>query len=219
MGFTIEELAKLRPFAYHSSGEENFDAIIRHRRLRSASAILNGAGHDDLLSNRRPSSVTLEVNGETVVIRDNRPLRPASVKLLGGWSLSDWFRELNSRVFLWPGTEEGPIDRGRSHFERYASEGAVFTIRVPTLSLVAANPGRDLWVTRCNSGSARHHGGKPVPRGPSTFQPTHAAGFRPSQVVELSYIAEAKLPPDAQWSKLLSGPWAAMGVNSSQERT
>ena len=211
MGFTVAQLAKLRPIAYHSSGQENFDAILRHRKLRSASTILGGTGYEHLLTSRRQSSVALHVNGETVVIRDNRPLRPASVKLLGGWSLSDLLLELNSRVFLWPGTQRGPIDRGQAHFQRYASEGSVFILRVPTLSLVAANHGRDLWVTRCNSGSARHHGGKPVPRGASTFQLPQTAGFRPSQVVEFSYIAEAILPQDTQWSKSLSGPWAEIG--------
>jgi hypothetical protein len=155
--------------------------------------------------------VTLQVNRETVVIRDNRPLRPASIQLLGGWSLSDLLQELNSRVFLWPGTEMGPIRRGRSHFERYAAEGSVFSIRVPTLSLVAANHNRDIWVTRCNSGSARHHGGQPVPRGPSTFQVPENAPFRPSQVIEISYVGEARLPPDAQWSESLAGPWRNMG--------
>ena len=210
MGFTIKDLTRLRPFAYHTSGQENFNAIRRRSELRSASDILEGTGHDDLLTNRRKSSVTLQVNGETVVIRDNRPLRPASVRLLGGWSLSDLLKELNSRVFLWPGSENGPIRRGRSHFERYEAEGPVFTIRVPLPSLLAANHDRDLWVTRCNSGSARHHGGQPVPRGPSTFQLPEEATFRASEVIELSYVGGARLPTDAHWSESLAGPWRVM---------
>ena len=210
MGFSIQILAKLRPFAFHSSGQENFDAIRRHGKLRSTATILEGTDHGRLITNRRKSSVTLEVDGETVVIRDNRPLRPGSVRLQGGWALSDLLLELNSRVFLWPGREQGPIDRGRSHFERYATEGAVFAIKVPTLSLVAANHDRELWVTRCNSGSARHHGGQPVPRGPATFQLTSEAPFRASQVIEFSYLGEAELPPDAQWSTSLDGPWNAL---------
>ena len=207
MGFTIQDLHELRPFAYHNSCQENFDAILRHGKLRSTRTILEGTGHDNLLSNRRSTSVTLVLNGETIVIRDNQPLRPASVQLLAGWSLSDLIMELNSRVFLWPGTEEGPIARGRSHFERYARDGNVFTIRTPTRSLIAANHERELWVTRCNSGSARHHSGKPVPRGPSTFQLLSEATFRPSQVIEMTYVGEAELPSDAQWSKSLAGPW------------
>ena len=211
MGFAIQDLIRLRPFAYHTSGRENFNAIRRRSELRSASVILEGTGHDHLLTNRRKSSVTLQVNGETVVIRDNRPLRPASVRLLGGWSLSDLLRELNSRVFLWPGWESRPIRRGRSHFERYEAEGPVFTIRIPLPSLIAANHDRDLWVTRCNSGSARHHGGQPVPRGPSTFQLPEEATFRVSEVIELSYVGAARLPTDAQWSESLIGPWRDLG--------
>ena len=210
MGFSTDKLAELRPFAFHTSGHENFSAIRRHRKLRSSRSILEGTVHEYLLVERRKSSVTLNVNGETVVIRDNRPLRPASIALQGGWLLSDWLGELNSRVFLWPGEEDGPIQRGRAHFGRYASEGLVFTIRVPTHSLVEANKDRELWVSRCNSGSARHIGGKPVPRGPATFQLTASAPFRPSEVIELSYRGEARLPSDAQWSTSLSGPWEGL---------
>jgi hypothetical protein len=141
------------------------------------------------------------------VLRDNRSLRLGSIQFQGGWSLSDLLIELNSRVFFWAGTENGPIKTGRLHFRKYELEGAVFMLRVPTISFVAANDGSQLWVTRCNSGSARHQKGKPIPRGPTTFQLPQAADFRPSQVIELSYVAEAKLPGDAQWSKSLSGPW------------
>lgn len=211
MGFSIDRLAKLRPYAFHSSGEENFSAICRHGKLRATRTILEGWGYDDLLTTRRKSSIKLDLDGDTVVIRDNLPLRPASVDLQGGWSLSDLFRELNSRVFLWPGTDRGPIKRGQLHFNRYASEGSVFTIRMLTLSLVSANEDRELWVTRCNSGSARHHEGKPVPRGPSTFQLPEVAPFLPSEVIELTYIGEATLPLDAQWSKSLAGPWNDLG--------
>jgi hypothetical protein len=178
--------------------------------LRSARSILEGTAHEYLLVERRKSSLAVKVNGEEVVIRDNRPLRPGSIDLLGGWLLSDWLGELNSRVFLWPGKEDGPIQRGRAHFDRYASEGLVFVLRMPTHSLITANPNRELWVTRCNSGSARHIGGKPVPRGPATFQLPVSAPFPPSEVIELSYRGAAKLPSDAQWSTSLSGPWKAL---------
>jgi hypothetical protein len=210
LGFSLEQLADLRPFAYHTSGQENFEAIRRHRRLRSARSILEGTEHEHLLVERRKHSVALEVRGESVLIRDNRPLAVGSLDLQGGWSLSDWLGEINSRVFLWPGSENGPIQRGRAHFGRYASEGPVFVIKVPTPSLFAANQDRELWVTRCNSGSARHIGGKPVPRGPSTFQLPTEASFRASEVIELSYRIEASLPHDALWSTSLAGRWSTL---------
>jgi hypothetical protein len=210
LGFSIRRLVELRPYAFHTSGRENFSAIRRHGELRSARSILEATGYEYLLVERRKASATVNVNGQIVVIRDNRPLRPGSIDLQGGWSLSDWLMELNSRVFLWPGKEDGPIQRGRAHFDRYASEGAVFVIRMPTHSIITANPDRELWVTRCNSGSARHIAGKPVPRGPATFQLPANAPFPPAEVIELSYRGAARLPSDAQWSTSLEGPWKAL---------
>jgi len=210
LGFSSQRLVELRPYAFHTSGRENFSAISRHGELRSARSILEGSAHEHLLGERRRTSVTVNVNGEEVVIRDNRPLRPGSIDLQGGWSLSDWLVELNSRVFLWPGKQDGPIGRGQAHFDRYDSEGLVFVIRMPTHSLITANPDRELWVTRCNSGSARHIGGKPVPRGPATFQLPANAQFPPGEVIELSYRGAARLPSDAEWSTSLGGPWKAL---------
>ena len=106
-----------------------------------------------------------------------------------------------------PGTSNGPIRTGQSHFESSATEGPVVTIRAPTASVLVANGDRQVWVTRCNSGSARHHGGLPVPRGPSTFQLPETAGFRPVETIEVSYKGEALLPRDTEWAPSLHGPW------------
>ena len=80
-------------------------------------------------------------------------------------------------------------------------------IRARTTALLAEYANRTLWVTKCNSGSARHQWGKPVPRGPSTFQHPDTAPFKVSEVIELSYRDEALLPDDTQWSTSLAGPW------------
>ena len=210
MGFSTQRLCELRPYAFHTSGRENFDTIRGHGELRSARSILQGTIHEHLLVSRRKESVALNVAGETVIIRDNRPLRLGSIDLQGGWSLSDWLMELNSRVFLWPGKEDGPIKRGRAHFDRYVAEGPVFVIRMLTHSLISANPDRELWVTRCNSGSARQIDGQPVSRGPATFQLPANAPFPPAEVIELSYRGVAVLPSDAKWSTSLAGPWNAL---------
>ena len=188
MGFSYENLIRSRPFAFHNSCRENFEAIRRRGMLLSTARMLKGTPHEDLLKYRRKSSALIELGEEKIVIRDHKPLRPGSVEFLGGWQLSDMIAELNSRVFLWPGTDGGPIRRGRSHFNRYAAKGSVFTIRMSTRSLLAANRDRKLWVTRCNSGSARHHQGKPVQRGPQTFKFPETATFSPAKVIELSYI-------------------------------
>ena len=210
MGFSIEQLIALRPFAYHTSGRENFESILERSSLRSTRAILEGTEHESLVRSFRKESFTLHIDGRRVVIRDNKPLRPGSLDLRGGWAFEDLLENLNSRVFLWPGTECGPIKRGVHHFERYASEGEVFVLRIPLHDLVSHNSRRRLYVTGCNSGSARHQQGKPVARGPETFQTPETADFRPSQVIELSYVDVADLPPSSEWSISLDGPWSSL---------
>ena len=193
MGFALEDLIRSRPFAFHTSHAANVQAIRQSGMLRSTCGLLSGTRHAYLLSTRRPASVLVELSGEQLLVPDNRPLVPRNLALPEGCSLVDWLRELNSRVFFWPGWERGPVKSGRLHFHRYAAEGQAFTIRMSMASLLAANSHRDLWVTRCNSGSARQQHGKPVRRGPETFQRPEAALFRPTAVIELTYVAQSCL--------------------------
>lgn len=83
----------------------------------------------------------------------------------------------------------------------------MFIIRTRLKSLLLANADRDLFVTRCNSGAARHQKGQPVERGPQTFCLLEDAEFRASAVVELSFIDRADLPPDSEFSTSFGGPW------------
>jgi hypothetical protein len=130
-----------------------------------------------------------------------------SLELDEGMKLEEFLYELNSRVFFWPGDENGPIPTGRRHFEHYEGEGAVHLIRVPLASLLNDNPDKTLFVSFCNSGSARHQQGRPVRRGKSTFSiPTEAT--RPAyEVKEFTFIGEARLPESAQWTSSLSAQW------------
>ncbi len=212
MGFSAEDLIQIRPFAFHTSSRRNFEAIQSSRLLRSAYDLIWGTDYDYLLSGpRKESSVVRLCEGE-IEIRDHRPLRLGSVRFEPGCSVSDFIRELNSRVFLWAGNASGPVHKsGKSHYERYAAEGEVFVLRVPLQSLLVRNPNRQLFVTRCNSGSARHQGGKPLVRGPSTFVLPEEARFTATQVVELSFTGVCCLPDDTQWSVTVHGPWQPLG--------
>lgn len=203
----LERLIKLRPFAYHTCGTLNFASIRRTRSLRSAQTLIGGTEHSGLLSIRRKASVRLELPGGSVEIRDNAPLRLGSLELEPGLTLEAFLLDLNSRVFLWPGGEHGPIATGRSHFEYYSGIGEVRVIRVPLGRLLEANPDRDLAVTYCNSGSARHHSGRKVVRGPGTF---HAIAHAPKPVAdikELTFVGSVRLPEDTTHSSSLTGPW------------
>jgi hypothetical protein len=214
MGFQIDDLIRLQPFAYHSTCRENFESICRSKKPLSAASFLRGTEYESHLEVRRTRRLTVEANdGCTVIVQDNLPFRPGSVDFQNGWTEERWFRELNSRVFLWPGSESGPIIRGVSHYKKYHKAGEVFVIRKNLSSLVDVNSDQRLYVSKCNSGSTHHNCGRPAPRGPETFQSLSRADFTPGKVVEITYCDEAALPDDAQWSVTLHGPWKSLGTS------
>lgn len=192
---------------YHTSGRLNFEAIRDRAALISTRCLLKGTAREDLLTGIRSTSTPVQVNGRTVLIRDQRPIRVGSLRLEPGTTLQDYLDELNRRVFLWPGTSRGPVRAGRRHFELYRRQGEVFVIRAPLQSLLLANPRRELFVAKCNSGSARHHSGQPVERGPKTFRRLNEAPFPASLVVELSFVGGAELPSSTEFAETFGGPW------------
>ena len=210
MPFTLEKFCTLRSCAYHVCGAVNFTSIRSSRFLLSASTLLSGTAYEHLLRARRSSSLVVPVNGRSVEIRDHRPLVPRSLSLPDGYTVEDFVGELNARVFFWVGTESGPVRSGKNHIARYASEGAVYILRVPLANLLRANPTEALQVTFCNSGSARHNQGLPAFRSPATFQAPAEASRSAAEVIELTYRAQAILPPETCYSTSLSGPWALL---------
>jgi len=212
MAIELGTLLKLRPITYHTTGRLNLEFIRDQRAVISTKSLLGRSEHASLLNGRRLTSTTILVNGRRVQIRDQLPLRPKSLLLQDGATLQDYIDELNQRVFFWAGTLNGPVSSGRRHLEHYSKEGEVFIIRTCLDSLLSANAGRDLFVTQCNSGTARHQNGQPVERGPETFCPLKGARFRASAVVELSFVDRADLPLDSEFSTSLAGPWQRLLV-------
>ncbi len=211
MGFSTEDLIQIRPFAYHTSSRRNFEAIIRSRLLRSTYDLLWGTDYEYLLDGQRKKSSVVPLSEGQVEIRDHRPLRLGSIQFEPGCFISDFIAHLNCRVFFWAGNARGPLSKsGKSHYERYAGEGEVFVLRVPIESLLACNPDRQLFVTNCNSGSARHQGGNPVIRGPNTFVVPERANFTTKDVVELCFSGSCPLPSDLVRAKGFKGPWRPM---------
>jgi hypothetical protein len=151
------------------------------------------------------------VEGGLVEVRDNLPFRPGSAKFDGDMTLSGFMEELNSRVFLWPGSADGPIATGRKHLQHYSELGGVRILRFSLQELIRANPDRTLEVTFCNSGSARHQKGLPVSRGRHTFQSVPPLAGAPSDVKEITFIGHASLPTSTVWAESLAGPWRPLG--------
>jgi hypothetical protein len=203
----LDRLLLLRPFAFHTCGALNFSSIRNSRTLLSACSLLAGTPHQHLLTTRRQRSLVVASSHGRVEVRDNQPLRLGSLELEPGITLEQFLLELNSRVYLWPGAETGPISTGVAHLQHYQGEGAVRVIRVPLPDLLSTNPDRPLSVTFCNSGSARHHGGRKVLRGPGTFQPVHKATRPAGEVKELTFMGDVRLPESTVWGTNPSGRW------------
>lgn len=174
---------------------------------------MNTAAQHFLLGKRR-ETVDVEVDGRVVQIRDHKPLIAANLELLDGCTFDDFVNELNSKVFLWAGTEQGPCTSGKNHIRKYQAEGSVVILRVPTQMLLAENGLDRFKVTYCNSGSARQNKGQKAKRGKSTFLSLSEAARPPGDLVELTYHRFAKLPSGTQHASSLSGPWSTLKTDA-----
>jgi uncharacterized protein DUF7002 len=195
MAFTLDQYAELRPFLYHVTARENLARLRRFGRLETASAILRGAGREDLLRARRPSSVTIGVGGDSIVLKDQHPLVAANVTLVSGWDFDDFVEYLNDHVYFWPGDAIrmfGPAGRLLAH---YAPESPL-VLRVPFAPLVAANSDLTPLFSPYNSGAPRMQSGKGVKRDPDLFRPAEQFRRRPHEVVEVAFRGSVALPAD-----------------------
>jgi hypothetical protein len=197
MPFSIEEYVELRPFLYHVTARENLPRLRRTRTLQPARTLLEHAGRLDWLRLRRAHSLPAVVEGETVVLKDQRPLIEANIQFEGGWSVADLVEYLNSHVFFWPGDARGPITAGARLLDHYAPE-APAVLRLRLQSLLSANPGLQPLFCPYNSGAPRQNKGLGVPRGPGLFRPGRACPRRRHEVVEVGFRSAVVLPTDTQ---------------------
>lgn len=196
MPIDLNRFISLRPVAYHLTARSNVDRILKLNLLQSTTELLRLARRPDLHEERRRDHVAVRIDSDTVILRDQAPLHAGNIALESGWTFSRFVNHLNSHIFFWPGTEGGPIDYGRRHFKRYKDKGEdCAVLAIPTRDLIAANPAPRF--CRYNSGSPRCSGGKPSPRGQSTFTPASDFSGSPSEVVELTFERQTHLPRSA----------------------
>lgn len=209
MAFDLTEFVRIRPFVYHLTSESNLASIRRNRQLHPARELLHRAGEPQRARQHRPASVSIEVDGEILHIRDQAPLKRGNLALSSDWMFEDVVELLNSRVFFWPGTARGPVPSGERHFLRYADE-AVAILRVPTGELFAANPNVVPEFCKWNSGAPRWSRGIQPVRGPSTFGHAAELSYRGREVVELTFTRPVVLPSGTVVGPSASGPWASL---------
>jgi hypothetical protein len=146
------------------------------------------------------------MNGQSIDVRDQQPLYQGKTRLEGGWTFADLIRQLNERVFFWPGWEHKPISYGERHFERYVGDQPAI-IRIRTKELFDANSTASPLFCKYNSGSPRTTQGLGSPRGPNTFVECHSATYTASNVVEVTFVKMVRLPDVIESADSPFGPW------------
>ena len=210
MPFRPEQFAVARPYLYHLTFRANLPRIRATRTLETAAHAFVAAGRADLLRSRRPKHVELRLpDGTRLYVRDQAPLHEKNVEFTDGWTFADLVEHLNHRVYFWPGTDRGPIDYGQRHFERYRSEQPII-IRTSFTSICHANPDRAPLFCAFNSGSPRFSAGRASPRGPTTFAPADVFPKGPGEVIEVTFDAAVRLPPNADVMDTSEGEWSAL---------
>ena len=144
-------------------------------------------GETCLESARRPVTVLLVSEGETVYVRDQHPLDPAALgACLVDLSPEAWYRLLNARVFFWP-----TRDRLTRMLGAYGqSEQAIFEVDTQGL-LEHYAPKTEL--SHINSGYASKRY-PPARRGSQTFVPlpdyVHSARNKVAEVTVLYSVPD-----------------------------
>jgi hypothetical protein len=206
MPFSLEDYARLRPFAYHLTSLRNLSTIRRRRVLFSANKLLDEAGETTLRRSHRPISIELRIDSGLIDLRDQDPLKPWNLTLSSKWTMGDVVEMLNERVFFWPGWIDRPIDYGVRHFGRYADD-PIAILRVPTSDLLAANAPRAPEFCKWNSGAPRWSMGRRPIRDLHTFMSATRANYRATDVKELTFLDSAKLPESTLVGPSAIGPW------------
>jgi hypothetical protein len=208
----VNPLAKYqqaRPVLFHVTPVANLDRLRATRRLDSVAALLGGTEHQPVLSQRRLADMTFLLDGFEVTIRSQAPLRQANIELTGGWSFADYLCELNSRVFFWPGTWDGPNSYGSRHLSSRVNLGSAL-LKLGLQELLSTNPESALYLSRFNTGAARRYFGRRSPRGPETFIVASEWPSSPSRVAEVSFVGAVDLPSTVEFQARGSKNWTAL---------
>jgi uncharacterized protein DUF7002 len=193
---------------YHVTYEVNLASIRRWRALLPANTLFAQAAHGGG-AERRTRDIVLRVRGEHVVVRNQCSLDPASLELEPGATVDDYVAYLNSRAYFWPGSLNGPVEDGTRMLARSGVHRSI-VLRVPTRSLLVANPAQTPDVSTCNTGAAWTEAGRKSRRGAHVFRPCEAFTGAATDIVEISFMGTVGLPADTTYAAGVSGPWRAL---------
>jgi hypothetical protein len=84
----VNRYSKIRPYLYHLTDRLNLDQIRESKVLFCAAELMKRAGCSDLLRTRRQDHESIEVNGSTISLRDQKPLLSGNMELTGDFTRS-----------------------------------------------------------------------------------------------------------------------------------
>jgi uncharacterized protein DUF7002 len=200
MAVSVPEFVDRYPVLWHITCEANLQRIRRTRALESAAALMQQAGDDTWLRRRRREPQRLNVDGESIWLRDQEPLMEGAIRFEGSWNLERLIEEINKRVFFWPGDFRGPISRARENFDAFRNQPGAVALRLPSDAVAACCRPFHLQLTVVNVGAPRVSGGKKSLRGPRTFMAMGALTGTLSDVREVAVVDRLSL--DAVWPML-----------------
>jgi hypothetical protein len=209
MSLDLERYGALRPYLYHVTNAANLPSLRQYRRLKSAGELLRLAGRPDHQDQRRDGAVPVELEGLTVVIRDQLRIRPGQLEFAAGVDMASFVAYLNQWVFFWPGDAVRPQGGAQRLAEANYGESVVI-LRVPLTQMLDANQGRIPHFCDRNSGCPRRSNGKPALRHTRMHHSAGAFAGTPSQVVEVAFRGSVALPDGTEISTDREG-WRRFG--------
>ena len=167
---TGNELVAALPNVYHMAHQLSWPSVHEHGLL-STSALLDLFGIDGeqrrtIEAAHRPESVTIThpIHGRAVV-RDQKPMSEKKLAscLTHGMTPTEWFRDLNHRVFLW-----ATLNRLLRMVGAQAYRAHPQTVLTISTRLLVDRYEDSIQVSTMNTGSTAY---RAYPRGPDTFIP------------------------------------------------
>jgi hypothetical protein len=147
---------------YHLAHTSNLPSIRQHGLMSTESLLavarIPRSEHKEILNQHRQEQLVLS-NG--IIIRDQCPMPPHALAkaLPEGVTPSDWYRLLNTFVFLWPNK-----DRVERHWR--ACNGVPQSLLIFDALRLLEELGDRIYVSPINSGNARR---RPSRRSPGSF--------------------------------------------------
>lgn len=209
LGFDLKSLIKLRPFLYHLTAADNVPLLRRTRHLVSTARLLAESNRSELTRIPRRGPLQVPRDDGVVEICDQDPLVKANIDFQSEGTFEDVVENLNRRVYFWPGGQGGPIGHGLRHFKRYQWKRPVL-LRAEFALVLKTNPGVIPELCAFNSGAPRCSGGKKSPRGNETFVQATSFPRRPSEVVEVTFVDQIRLPDSTESALSPDGPWSTI---------